>query len=143
LGINEELPVVDRSASSGIRPVQYLCAIYTVGDSYTTGDPQSTPTPKQYLDIIATKKDKWIGVQAFIGQHPVAKDTKLRIFNPENWEKLPVTDEGGKAAFIPTMKGLYIIRLDWVDNTPGTCNGRSYGSVRHRCDYSLFIDEAP
>ncbi len=135
LGLNDMLPVVDRSATGGqnVRPIEYLCAAYVVGNS-------STPlTPEQQLDIIAMPQGKLTQVRVFRAGQPVPADTKLRVFNPENWEKMLVTDTQGRAVFSPLRPGLYIIRQDWVDPTPGTYQGTAYVSVRHRCDYCLWV----
>jgi hypothetical protein len=135
LAINEELPVVDRAASGGqnVRPIEYLCAAYQVESN------EWVQKPRQFLDILVASKDKLTLVKAFKNNAPAAVNTKLRVFNPENWEKMLTANEQGEAVFMTTQKGLYIIRQDWNDAKPGTWQGKSYVSVRYRCNYSLWI----
>jgi len=136
LGINDELPVVDRSKTGGknVRPIDYLCAVYHVEK------PGSVSKPVQLLDMVTYPKGKLIIGKAFNNGVPVANDTKIRVFNPENWEKSLITNEQGEFAFMPAMKGLYILRQDWVVPVSGTYKGLSYTSIRHRCNYCLLID---
>jgi hypothetical protein len=136
LGINNTHPVVDRAAIGGenVLPVDYLCSQYVVGKK------PGNSNPMQFLDILVSKIDKAIKVEAFQRNKPAKAKTKLRVFNPENWEKELVLDEKGTAVFSPTMKGMYIIRLDWVDPKVGTYKGTSYTSIRYRCNYCLFIE---
>ncbi|OJV22603.1 MAG: hypothetical protein BGO21_05465 [Dyadobacter sp. 50-39] len=130
----DSLPVVERPETPGsnIRPVHYLCTTYQVG-----GAAPATAVI-QPLEILLQEKDNVVNIQALLANQPVENGTKIRIFNPENWEKLPLTDASGKAYFIPTMKGMYIVRVDWVDKRPGQFLGKSYDSVRHRCDYTFI-----
>ncbi|MDJ1470323.1 hypothetical protein [Xanthocytophaga flava] len=140
VGIHTDLPVVDRSQSGGenIRPIDYLCAHYQVGETQT-GETTCKAMPSQFLDIITWSKDKFVVIKAFKNHQPAANNTRLRIFNPENWEKNLVVNMQGEASFMPTQKGLYIIRQDWIDSTPGNYKGKSYTSVRHRCNYCLWV----
>ncbi|MBB5637214.1 hypothetical protein HDF26_004447 [Pedobacter cryoconitis] len=136
LGINETLPVVDRSKTGGknVRPIDYLCAAYQVEQSgYISG-------PVQFLDIVTSKREKLVVVKAFNNGHPASSTTKLRVFNPENWEKSLEIDEHGEAVFMPAMKGLYIIREDFTVPVTGTYQGLPYTSIRHRCNYSLLVN---
>lgn len=136
LGINKTHPVVDRSAIGGenILPIDYLCAQYLVGSA-------STHTkPSQFLDILTQQVGKVIRITAFRNEKPETAKTKLRIFNPENWEKELSLNEKGEARFVATMKGRYNIRLDWIDKIAGNYNGISYTSIRYRCNYCLFIN---
>ncbi|QNK64659.1 hypothetical protein H7F33_09355 [Pedobacter sp. PAMC26386] len=136
LGINESLPVVDRSKTGGknVRPIDYLCAAYNVEH---TG---YISKPVQFLDILTATRDKLIIVKAFNNGNPVNNHTKLRVFNPENWEKSLDTDEHGEAAFMPSMKGLYIIRQDYTVSKADTYKGIPYTSVRYRCNYCLLVN---
>lgn len=135
LGINNTHPVVDRSKTGGqnVLPVDYLCA------SYQVEQPETLLKPVQYLDIITARKNNLVVVKAYSNGTAAAKSTKLRVFNPENWEKELSVDENGEATFLPTMKGLYIIREDWNDQKSGSYKGISYSGIRHRCNYFLFI----
>jgi hypothetical protein len=136
LGINENLPVVDRSTSGGqnVRPIEYLCAAYAVESE------SPVTNPNQFLDIITAAKDKLTLVKVYKNNIPAAANTKLRVFNPENWEKALSVDTKGEAAFMATQKGLYIIRQDWNDPTPGTWQGKSYSAIRYRCNYCLQVN---
>ncbi|GAA4200220.1 hypothetical protein GCM10022289_11760 [Pedobacter jeongneungensis] len=136
LGINNTHPVVDRSAIGGenVLPVDYLCSQYVVGLA------QVQLTPMQFLDLTITKDGKMIKVEAFQNNVPAKAKTKLRVFNPENWEKELVLDEKGTAVFSAATKGMYIIRLDWVDQKGGSYQGVAYSGIRHRCNYCLFIE---
>lgn len=135
LGLNDSLPVVDRSEQGGqnVRPIEYLCAAYTVGSDV------GVEKPDQFLDLLVAVKGKLVLVKAFKDKKPSAVNTKLRVFNPENWEKALSVDVQGEVVFAPTMKGLYIIRQDWNDVQPGTWMGKSYVAVRYRCNYSLWV----
>jgi hypothetical protein len=129
VAIHDQLPVVQRPDSlQNIRPIQYLSATYNVGTAV------GKLVPQQFLDILTTQKDSVVIITPYINKQLV-KNTKLRIFNPDNEDIFPLTDKDGKASFKPVKKGLYIIRLDMVDKTPG----KNYYSVRHRCDYSLVL----
>ncbi|MCV9928673.1 hypothetical protein OIU83_13470 [Flavobacterium sp. LS1R49] len=135
LGINDKHPVVDRSKSGGdnILPIDYLAASYNVGDVAN----KKFELPMQFLDISVYSIDKLVNVKAFQNGVPAANKTKLRVLNPENWERELSVDKKGEAFFMSTMKGLYIIREDWVDSTPGIYKGVPYKSIRYRCNYCL------
>ncbi|WP_025145932.1 hypothetical protein [Pedobacter jeongneungensis] len=136
LGINNTHPVVDRSAIGGenVLPVDYLCSQYVVGVE------QGQLKPMQFLDLTTSKEGKAIKVKAFQNKLPAKTKTKLRVFNPENWEKELMLDDRGTAVFSPTMKGMYIIRLDWIDPKGGSYKGIAYSGIRYRCNYCLFIE---
>ncbi|MBO9637359.1 MAG: hypothetical protein J7576_04250 [Siphonobacter aquaeclarae] len=135
LGINEELPVVDRSATGGmnVRPVEYLCTGYRVGKGMGVSGAQ------QRLDLELVSRDRLWVTRPYLDSRPVEPGTRLRIFNPDNWEKSLETDKNGEAVFFPPRKGMYIVRLDWNDPAPGNYQGVSYKQVRHRCNYCLFV----
>ncbi|QES88151.1 hypothetical protein [Rhizosphaericola mali] len=131
---NDSLPVVDRSSTGGknVRPVEYLYSQYNVG---TNKDGKLT---SQFLNILISHKKDMIEVRPMQDGKAVT-NTKLRVFNPENWEKTLDINKDGKALFYPNQKGMYIIRMDWYDNQPGNWKGLSYTSTRHRCNYCLTI----
>ena len=135
IGINDKHPVVDRSATGGenVLPIDYITAVYNVGNSIID---QSKPIQK--LDILAVNKNKKIIVKAFFNGKPSKSGTKIRVFNPENWEKELILNKDGEAVFYPTMKGLYIIRQDWVEPVSGAYKNINYTSKRHRCNYYLL-----
>lgn len=134
IGINDKHPVVDRSALGGenILPIDYIASLYNVGSSNT---PEIKPIQK--LDLITISDNSKIIIKAFLNGKPSKKGTKIRVFNPENWEKELVLDQDGQAVFYTTMKGLYIIRQDWVEQTSGSYHQINYSSKRHRCNYYL------
>lgn len=134
-GINDKHPVVDRSASGGenVLPVDYIAAVYNVGDSKAIAI-----NPIQKLDLVTIFENGKITVKAFFDGKPSKSGTKLRVFNPENWEKELILNKDGEAILYPTMKGLYIIRQDWVEPVSGTYMNVNYTSKRHRCNYFLW-----
>lgn len=136
IGVNDKHPVVDRSASGGenVLPVDYVCAIYMVETTVNANF-----TPLQTLDIVTGQRGDAILVKAFNQNKPAAKGEKLRVFNPENWEKELTLDEHGEAVFYPTMKGLYIIRQDWFEPKAGELKGVPFKRIRHRCNYYLMV----
>lgn len=138
LGLNNTHPVVDRSAIGGenILPVDYLCGAYLIGDQK-----DKYLKPQQFLDINLLKEGNKILFTAFRNGESEKAGTKIRIFNPENWEKELTLSDKGEASFnVNQLKGMYNIRLDWVDKRSGNYQGTSYTSIRHRCNYCLFID---
>lgn len=136
LALNESLLVVDRSKTGGknVRPIDYLCAAYTVEH---TGYIEK---PVQFLDIVTATRDGMVIVKAFNNGNPAVNGTKLRVFNPQNWEKSIEIDPHGEAAFMPVMKGLYIIRQDYNLAEPGSYKGVPYQMIRYRCNYSLLVE---
>lgn len=135
IGINNKHPVIDRSATGGenILPIDYITTVYNVGNLNKIGN-----RPLQMLDLITIPQNEKILVKAFLNNKPSKAGTKLRIFNPENWEKEIVLNKDGEAVFYPTMKGLYIIRQDWIEPVKGTYEQINYSSKRHRCNYYLL-----
>ncbi|MFD2288241.1 hypothetical protein GJU39_16065 [Pedobacter petrophilus] len=136
VGINCTHPVVDRSASGGenILPIDYLCGQYLIG----TASPQGKPV--QFLDLLVQQQGKTINIKAFRDKKREQAKTKLRVFNPENWEKELILNENGEAVFSATMEGMYNIRMDWSDLKSGNFKGVAYTSIRHRCNFCLFIE---
>lgn len=135
IGINDKHPVVDRSATGGqnILPIDYIAAVYTIGNSAKIDN-----NPLQKLDLVAIDENGKITVRAFLDGKLSKEGTKLRVFNPENWEKEIVLNKDGEAVFYTTMKGLYIIRQDWTEPVSGTEKNVAYSGKRHRCNYFLF-----
>jgi hypothetical protein len=127
--------VVDRSTVKGINvlPIDYITAVYTVEKTTTKSN-----VPLQKLDIVTEKDGDKVIVKAFLDGKPTPEGTKLRVFNPENWEKEVVVDENGEAIFYPTIKGTYIIRQDYTEKQPGNYKDVSYQNIRHRCNYFLW-----
>lgn len=135
VGINDQHPVVDRSGAGGqnILPIDFLSATYDVGKPIVQAS-----RPLQLLDLIVTTEEKKVVVKAFFEGKTAKAGTKIRVFNPENWEKELQVDLNGEAVFYTTMKGMYIIRQDWVDPKSGTYKGVSFATKRHRCNFYLW-----
>ncbi|WP_316734629.1 hypothetical protein [Pedobacter aquatilis] len=136
-GINDTHPVVDRSATGGenVLPIDYLCGAYQIGD-----DSNLKQKPQQFLDIISVRNDNKISFTAFRNGTAENQGTKIRVFNPENWERELVLDKNGAASFLGNKDGMYNIRLDWVENKAGNYLGVNYKSIRHRCNNCVFIE---
>jgi hypothetical protein len=135
LGLNDKHPVIDRSATGGknILPIDYLSATYNVGSLIKPAD-----KPLQLLDFIVTSEGKKVVVKAFFEGTATKSGTKIRVFNPENWEKELLVDQSGEVVFYTTMKGLYIIRQDWIDPDSDTYKGVPFSTKRHRCNFYLW-----
>ncbi len=136
LGMNDQQPVLLRSKNpqDNVRPIDFMCGAYPIGN---TPDKVS---PAQFMDIILQEKNGVYTVFPYRNMKPVEKGTPIRIFNPENWEKNISVDENHQAIFKTTLPGLYVIRQDWNDNTPGTFQGNAYGKIRYRNNYCLWIN---
>lgn len=138
VGISDTHPVVDRSATGGenILPVDYLCGEFTIGDKHKIAG-----QPQQFLDLIAMKIGSRVSFKAFRNGESDHAGTNIRVFNPDNWEKTLVLDKNGEAGFTATTKGMYNIRLDWIEKKSGNFKGVNYTSVRHRCNNCVFVEE--
>ena len=136
IGLNETREVQDWTQHNlGItRPVQYLRTAYTVGNP-----PKQTPVPQQFLDVVASKLGNQVLLEVHKAQQPFSK-IQLTVINPEGWEKTKITNEKGKAVFMPGGKGLYLVALEWIDKTPGKFKDKNYETIRYRCDMSIWVD---
>nr|WP_315031217.1 hypothetical protein [uncultured Chryseobacterium sp.] len=136
LGMNDTQPVLLRSKNpqENVRPIDFMCGAYQVGHY------SENTSPAQLMDIILKEKSGIYTVFPYRHMKPVEKGSSIRIFNPENWEKNLTIDENHQAIFKPSMPGLYVIRQDWYDNTPGTFKGNAYGKIRYRNNYCLWIN---
>lgn len=137
IGVNDKHPVVDRSKTGGdnVLPIDYLVGSYNVGNV----ENKKFELPAEFLDISVFMEGKLVKVKAYQNGVPATNKTKLRVLNPENWERELTINEQGEAFFMSTMKGLYVIRQDWVDLTPGNYKGVPYKSIRYRCNYCLQV----
>ncbi|AZA92499.1 Uncharacterised protein [Chryseobacterium nakagawai] len=135
-GMNDQQPVLERSQDpkENVRPIDFMCGAYHVGVS------SENTLPLQFMDINLQEKNGVYTIFPYRNMKPSEKGTMLRIFNPENWEKNIPVDKEHKAIFKPTMPGLYVIRQDWQDNTPGIFLGISYAKIRYRNNYCLWIN---
>lgn len=136
LGMNDTQPVLVRSKNpqENVRPIDFMCGAYHVAH------PSDNSSPAQLMDIILQDNKGIYTVSPYRNMKPVDKGTSLRIFNPENWEKNISVGENHQAVFKPTIPGLYVIRQDWNDNTPGIFRGITYGKIRYRNNYCLWIN---
>ncbi len=130
-----KLPVVERSGpgKQNIRPIEHLYSAYTVGK------PSPILPSEPDLDIINSTHNDMTTVTVYQNGKTVPAGTKLRIFNPDNWEKQLETDSLGKAEFFPKRKGLYIIRYDWYEKIPGEYKGVGFSSIRYRGNLCLHV----
>jgi hypothetical protein len=137
IGVNTKLPVIVRNAkdsSKNIRSIEYLYGEY--GRSST---PDTLPIIAEgpYIQLIA-QKDSYQILPYIYGKRPT-KESTIRIFNPENWEKNIPVDTAANIVFRVTQKGMYVIRLDWYENSPGEDQGIPFMRIRHRCNYCLNL----
>lgn len=128
------LPVVDRSAIGGknVKPQEFLCAAYQAGIARDME--QLTPWPS----IRVKNEGKQVRITTINKKKPMPAGTKIRIFHPDNADEYLTTDDKGTAVFTPEKEGLYIIRYDYVETTPGTYQGVPYVEVRNRCNFSYY-----
>lgn len=139
IGINDKHPVVDRSKIGGenVLPIDYLCA------QYVTGEEESVLLPQQFLDITSKKEGNLIRINAYVDKSSTKSGTKLRVFNPQNWEKEIVLNDKGEALFMPTIGGMYVVRQDFVEKKAGSYKDVKYSSIRYRCNYCIFFAQKP
>lgn len=130
----KELPVVDRSATGGknVKPTETLYAVYQVGKGE-----EKTSLPKRPF-IYVKEEGELTRIFATNKNQPVPAGTKIRVFHPDNTDQFLTTDAKGAAVFTPVQEGLYIIRFDYVEPTPGSFQGVPYVEVRNRCNYSYY-----
>lgn len=130
------LPVVEREDSlQNIKPIQYLNATYTVNNS------KKRKRIAPYMHLEVDMKNETAILTPFIDGEPVKAGILLRVFFPNNQDlKLTVTADGNVSFAMPA-KGLYLIRMDRYDDKQGIIDGKKYYAVRHRYDYSLFLDK--
>ncbi len=134
LAKNESLPVVERADPAlNIRPIQYLCSVYTVNGN------SKGRFRFPYLHIETEVEHDFAVVKPYLEGRPLAVGTSIRIFLPDNHDvNLKVDDEG--RAWLPiTTPGRYLIRLDQLVSKPGQFEGRKFRHLRYRCDYTLVI----
>lgn len=133
-GINDVRDVQDWTKHKlGItRPVQYLKVAYQVGHKKTN---KATPL---FLDVDVNKKSSNEYELAVVkdGKKIPNQVIKLSAYGGKELEL--TTDKKGKIAFKLEAPALYIISIDWIDQTPGEFKGKKYETVRHRLDYSLY-----
>ncbi|PZP50894.1 MAG: hypothetical protein DI598_04515 [Pseudopedobacter saltans] len=132
LAIDSTLPVVERSDTlQNIKPIQYLCSLYQVGNT------NRVITNDQYLDLIANINNNTVQIKSFIGKNKIENNHKLRIFYPGNHDE-SLDIKNNTSELLLKEKGMYLIRLDWVEKKKGILNRKRFYSIRHRCDYTLY-----
>lgn len=67
-------------------------------------------------------------------------DLNTTIINPEGWVKTVETNEIGQASFTPNKKGLYLINLEWIDNTKGSFKDKAFDNTIHKTVLSLIVE---
>jgi len=135
LAINDTREVQDWTKHNlGVtRPVQFLRTIYQVGKT-------SSPKNKlQFLDITVSKEKDKVVLTTYKDQKGLSK-TKVTVINPQTWEKSLFTNEKGESSFSPTGKGMYLVELEWIDNTPGTFKGKDYQTIRYKSETTFMLD---
>lgn len=133
-GINDEREVQDwnKHGLGIVRPVQYLKTVYQVGASVTPCSSSSL------LDLVVNKTNpNTYTLQSFKNNTAFAS-AKILVMHPDGKETELSTDKDGRVIFIPGQAGLYLVSLEWIDTTPGQFKGKSYETVRHRLDFSLY-----
>jgi len=134
IGINDEREVQDWTKHKlGItRPIQYLKACYSIG--------RQAAEPAASLPLDVELKQAAKGSYAITvrqnGRTVPAQKLSISAFGSEAQQL--ITDANGKARVELKKPGLYVLSIDWIDNTPGTFRDKSYENVRHRLDYSIY-----
>ncbi len=136
IGINDTREVQDWNKHKlGItRPVQF------VRTNYLAGNATLTPAKNyQFLDIVTGKQGEFIALTAYKDNLPLDK-TKITITNPQSWVKVKTTNERGRVTFLPAGKGLYLVEVEWIDQTPGSFKGKPYETIRYKSETTLVVD---
>jgi uncharacterized GH25 family protein len=135
IGVNDQSEVRDMSKKHlGFgRSVLYLKATYTVK---TTLGQEQVIHP---LDLTAQKQNTSYMLTAFKDKIQQA-DLNITIINPEGWEQTIETNEIGQAAFTPNKKGLYLVNLEWIDNTKGNFKDKAYENTISKTVLSLIVE---
>lgn len=134
IGVNDQGEVRDMSKKNlGFgRSVLYLKSTYTV----------KTPVAKesaiQPLDLTAQKQNTSYLLTAFKDKKEQG-DLNITIINPDGWVKTVETNEIGQASFTPNKKGLYLINLEWIDNTKGSFKDKAFDNTVNKTVLSLIV----
>lgn len=132
IGLNDTREVQDwnKHGFGIVRPIQYLKYIYQVGKTETA------QSKKAFLDINWKKSGDQYKIQVIKNGQPASR-LKFFISRPDGEDVAVETDEQGNLTYRPTITGLYIIGIEWVDKTPGNFLGKDYASIRYRQDASF------
>jgi len=135
IGVNDQGEVRDMSKKQlGFgRSILYLRATYTVKT------PVAKETALQPLDLTAQKQNSSYMLTAFKDKKEQG-DLNITIINPEGWVKTVETNEIGQASFTPNKKGLYLINLEWIDNTKGSFKDKVFDNTVNKTVLSLLVE---
>ena len=64
----------------------------------------------------------------------------ITVINPDGWVKTVETNEAGQAYFTPNKKGLYLVNLEWIDNTKGTFKDKAFDNIVNKTVLSLLVE---
>lgn len=135
VGINDQGEVRDMSKKHlGFgRSILYLKSTYTVKTS------EAKEYAVQPLDLTAQKQNDSYMLTAFKDKKEQG-DLNITIINPEGWVKTVETNEIGQASFTPNKKGLYLINLEWIDNTKGNFKDKAFDNTVNKTVLSLRVE---
>lgn len=136
IGLNNTREVQDwtKHGFGIVRPVQYLKHVYQVGNLATQ---QSSSA---FFDITLNQLNDSIYSGKIFKNNSVAAHCKFFISTPNGDETAYETDQHGNYTFTATKPGLYLIGIDWIDNTKAVFKGKPYNSTRHRMDASINVE---
>jgi hypothetical protein len=114
-------------------------SILNLRGTYTVKSPIAKQYAIQPLDLTAEKQNASYMLTAFKDKKEQG-NLNITIINPEGWTKTVETNEAGQVSFTPNKKGLYLINLEWIDNTKGTFKDKAYENTVNKTVLSLFVD---
>jgi uncharacterized GH25 family protein len=132
LGINDMREVQDwHRHNLGItRPIQYLRTQFTVGKQ------AETITNPLFLDVYCKVNMNNVEIYAVKDGKPMDK-LRVRIVNPDAWIQDKHTNKAGFVSVIPNKEGLYLVEIEWIDESPGVFQGKAYETIRHKSDMTF------
>jgi uncharacterized GH25 family protein len=131
--VNDTRGVVDwtKYGMGIVKPNEFQRAIYQVENGS-----EIAKKPVSYLDAQITSINEAVTVQIFKVALPYPK-AKVKVTNPQGWEKALVANEQGIITFKPDIKGLYLIETDFMDKTSGKYQEKDYEAVRNKFSITL------
>jgi hypothetical protein len=66
------------------------------------------------------------------------KDAKAEVIAPNTWVQEHKTDGLGNVAINTPWRGRYAVHVPHTDSTPGSFEGKRYGTLRNRFTYSFY-----
>ncbi|PKB15667.1 hypothetical protein [Flavobacterium sp. 5] len=135
IGINDQNEVKDMSKKhlGLVRSILYLKTNYTVKTSKAI---ENTIFP---LDITAQKQNTNYLLTAFKDKKQQA-NLAITVINPDGWVQTLESNEIGQANFTPNKKGLYLVNLEWIDNTKGNFKDKAFDNTINKTVLSLIIE---